>query len=221
MDKEGINIVVVADGPHKGMKMYGPRLLIKYKNISVLDYMMMGFNKIFPRYDIYVVSTFKIKKTGIKTVSRGMLVNDCINLIRQFRYCNTLFIFEDTIPNQHSLKSIKDTEQSSMVFDSHNELNKHDLGGVIHGNGVQHLSYGLEVKANSIQRWSNILYLNQGGAELLDKAVNHPSNQYMLNFEIINWIIDGGHLIQAIHGKKIKTLNITTPSDITKIRYII
>ena len=217
----GINIVIVADGPHKGMKMHGPRLLIKYKNTSVLDYLISGFNNIFTNYNLFVIANFKIKKSGVKTITRTILSEDCSKIISNNTDKPVLFIFEDTIPSYQTLKYIKGSVQSSLVFDSTKELSKHDVGGIIQNKNVQHLSYGLEIKTNHIQKWANILYLNTSGTILFESIVQAPKNKFMLNFEMVNHLLDKGHPIQAIHGKKIKTLNITTPNDISKIKEVI
>lgn len=183
-----------------------PKCLVESKNKTLLE-SQVDFLKLNGFTNIYLVGGYRIDRLNhihdIKVLyyqqyektSEIAVLKYALNIIKD---CTELLIMPGDI---YVPKKRINIETSSIITNN----KPTGVGCFCVDDRVTRMSY------DSINKWSKSLYLNDIVTEKLNKLI---TNQYFL-IELINNIIDSGHIVKRIHLEN--CYNIETKKDLVKL----
>lgn len=208
--KTGVGILVAVLSSTVGYRMrsYGPKLLFKTSDGSILmekiiDSILLRFNGA----DIVFTIGFQADKIIRRKPPVGRLVEnqlyettnsieDCRLAINNSNCDSILVISGDLYYDSHILDLI-DTNHSSIIIDNNGRMAEDDIGVTIVDNYATIFSYGLPTK------WSYIAYLRGKEFELFNSFCQDRENSKKFVWEGLNHVTDNGGIIKAIDNKQV------------------
>lgn len=197
-----MNIIILGDKYQKRMKSRGCVGLIKFNNKNILTHQYKVLKTKFPNAHIVYVYGFDNKRfisyvnKNLLTYPNMTLVHNSnfdkynsvysLSLVSNFLNQDSLILFGDYIPKNHTFHNFKKTNESQVFI---NTKTKTKLGCIINNNSVENIAYDLD---NCL---SEIYFISKNQIEIFKSLITSPSHYNYFIFEIFNKMIDANQKI--------------------------
>lgn len=223
--QEPLTIIIPAAGEGTRMKSYGPKSLIKFRDITLLQYQVNLLHKIFPNSNIITIvghEAIKVMNNGPKNVvyienERYSTTNVCRSIsigLRAAKSERVLILYGDLVFNEY-LFNITLGDNSVVFIDVNNSMNDTEVGCVVNKGCVTNFAYDLPYK------WAQTVYLTGAELKAFSSIVHKPEKEKMFGFEILNELINNDYNLTAFSHPMMRCVDIDSSKDIEKAKAII
>lgn len=218
------SVIIVAAGVGNRVRSIGSRSLIQLTSTeTVLDKQINNINEAFPNNEIILVTGFdadrvlKAAPSNIITIENERYEET--NVVRSIaiglyaaRNERVVILHGDLVFSTETLKHAGFNNKSALIVHPNDNKQQDKLGCIIDNGVVEHMLYGLPHK------WAEIMYLTGRELKLFSSLAKRRDKEKLLDFEIINSVIEKGGEFLAISPPRMSVLDIDSSKDITQAK---
>tara|TARA_R100000315_G_C5234304_1_gene145584 strand:- start:2856 stop:3596 length:741 start_codon:yes stop_codon:yes gene_type:complete len=217
-----ISVIIPAAGMGHRMKSYGPKGLINlYDDTSLLERQLELIWAVYPKADVFLVVGFEAEKImsklddyPVRFISNPIHTdtNVLYSISLALQAClskEVLIVYGDLIFNESCIRNLRG--RSRVVVEDAGMMKKTEVGVCVQGKMAINFSFGLDTK------WAQISYLTGNELDLFKHICLKRETSQWLGYEALNYVLENGGEIEAVHQKSMKIFEIDSARDLEKI----
>ena len=222
VERNDITVIILAANISYGMKSYGPKSLLNINtHETLIEYQLNLIQTSFPRADIVLVVGFLadriIKRCppGVRIVENQLYETTSeVEQIRLALNCtltdNVLILKDSILFNVDTLCNIS-KNNSCLLYDSKNQIDKSNIGVTIIDGYATVFSYDIDTK------WCHIVYLIKRDTKLLRAICNKKDRAKMYLHEALELMLQRTGKMCAIEPTAMEIVKIDTSRNLQQL----
>lgn len=207
------------------MKLGHPKSLIELNHQTVINRQITLLGRTYPEAEIIVVAGYEADKlirelpAAVKVIENERYEET--NVVRSIGMAlrivpqdnDVLIVYGDLVFNTNTVKSLTQNGTAAVV-DRKRQMDNDEVGVTIVDGKITQLTYGLQDK------WAQIIFLEGKELALFKNVAWASASRKWYGFEAINRVIYHGGRIKAIEPKRMRIVEIDSPSSVAEARKI-
>lgn len=224
--KGAYSVIIVAAGAGNRVRSLGSRSLIQITpKQTVLDRQISHINDALPNNEIILITGFDSERVMKAAPSNIIKIEneryEETNIVRSIaiglhaaRHPNVVIIHGDLVFSHETLKYAGFGNRSALIVSNSQEKRQDKIGCIIDGGNIEHMLYDLP------NQWAEIMYLTGKELNLFSSIAKRKDKEKLLDFEVINSVIEKGGTFIPITPHKMVTIDIDSSKDIIEAKAI-
>lgn len=222
--KGAYSVIIVAAGAGNRVRSLGSRSLIQITPTqTVLDKQIAQIKESLPNNEIILITGFDSERVMKAAPANIIKIEnerfEETNVVRSIaiglhaaRHPNVVIIHGDLVFSTETLKYAGFSNRSGLIVSNSQEKRQDKIGCIIDNGSVEHMLYDLP------NQWAEIIYLTGKELNLFSSIAKRRDKERLLDFEVINSVIEKGGTFIPISPHKMAAIDIDSSKDIIEAK---